>query len=138
MLFIKENKRITNSLYQVLFKVSKCTATYDLQFLVEQKLISKVGSTGKGTNYILQRGNKGATDAVRATMRQYLKSLLKISCLASCPPEIKQLECQLKASNQPLKSPNFVPMVTQIILIAQLAEHPDLNRQGPGFEPAGV
>lgn len=65
LLFIKENKRITNKQYQELFNVSKRTATYDLQFLIQQDLISKVGLTGKGTHYILLRGNKGAIDTVK-------------------------------------------------------------------------
>jgi ATP-dependent DNA helicase RecG len=40
---------------------NKRTATNDLQFLVEKGLIAKIGTTGKGTSYVLpQRGNKGA------------------------------------------------------------------------------
>lgn len=60
-LFIKANKQITNKEYQELFKVSKRTATNDLQLLLEKNLILKVGSTGKGTYYTLRRG-KGATN----------------------------------------------------------------------------
>jgi hypothetical protein len=33
--------------------------------LVQGKLISKVGSTGKGINYILKRVSKGAIDALK-------------------------------------------------------------------------
>jgi predicted HTH transcriptional regulator len=63
LLFIKTNKRITNKQYQDLFNVSKRTASYDLHLLLERNLISKTGSTGKGTYYTLQRGNKGAIGA---------------------------------------------------------------------------
>ena len=62
---MKENIRMTNAQYQELFTVSKRTATNDLQFLVQGKLISKVGSTGKGINYILKRVSKGAIDALK-------------------------------------------------------------------------
>lgn len=59
--FIKNNESITNKKYQDLFNVSKRTASYDLQLLLEKDLIAKIGSTGKGTRYVLQMGNKGAT-----------------------------------------------------------------------------
>ena len=61
LLYMKENGRITNARYQELFEVSKRTATNDLQLLIEKGLINKIGTTGKGTFYVLQRGNKGAT-----------------------------------------------------------------------------
>jgi ATP-dependent DNA helicase RecG len=58
---MKQSGSITNIKYQELFSVSKRTATNDLQLLVEKELIAKIGTTGKGTFYILQqRGNKGA------------------------------------------------------------------------------
>lgn len=60
LMFMKENDRITNKQYQDLFGVSKRMASYDLQSLVEKELIGKIGSTGRGTYYILYRGNKGA------------------------------------------------------------------------------
>jgi ATP-dependent DNA helicase RecG len=65
LLFIKANERITNKQYQDLFNVSKRTVSYDLQLLLEKNLILKIGSTGKGTYYILQRGNKGAIGATK-------------------------------------------------------------------------
>jgi len=61
LLYMKENGRITNARYQELFEVSKRTATNDLQLLIEKGLINKIGTTGRGTFYVLQRGNKGAT-----------------------------------------------------------------------------
>jgi ATP-dependent DNA helicase RecG len=56
--FLKTNERITNQQYQHLFNVSKRTASNDLQLLLEKNLVSKVGSTGKGTHYILQVGGQ--------------------------------------------------------------------------------
>jgi ATP-dependent DNA helicase RecG len=65
LLFLKANERITNKQYQDLFNVSKRTASYDLQLLLEKNFVLKIGSTGKGTYYLLQRGNKGAIDAAK-------------------------------------------------------------------------
>lgn len=59
LLFIKQNGSITNTQYQELSKVFKRTATNDLQLLMEKGLVTKIGTTGKGTSYILQRSNKG-------------------------------------------------------------------------------
>lgn len=64
LLFLKDNERITNKQYQDLFNVSKRTASYDLRLLLENNLLLKIGSTGRGTYYILQRGNKGALSIV--------------------------------------------------------------------------
>jgi ATP-dependent DNA helicase RecG len=60
LIFIKRNGRITNAIYQEQFQVSKRTASNDLQLLIEKGLINKIGTTGKGTFYVLQRGNNGA------------------------------------------------------------------------------
>lgn len=59
LLFIKANEQTTNKEYQDLFNTSKRTASYDLQLLLERNFILKVGSTGRGTYYILKRSNKG-------------------------------------------------------------------------------
>ncbi len=53
VLYIKENGEITNAIYQDINKISKAVATTDLSDLVSRKLIQKVGTTGKGTKYIL-------------------------------------------------------------------------------------
>jgi len=53
VLYIKENGEITNAIYQSINKISKAVATKDLSDLVNQKLIQKVGRTGKGTKYRL-------------------------------------------------------------------------------------
>lgn len=54
LLFTKEKGRITNSQYQELFNISKRTVSNDLQLLIDQKLLRRMGTTGKGTYYILK------------------------------------------------------------------------------------
>lgn len=62
LIYMKEYGNMTNIRYQELTDVSKRTATRDLQLLLDRSLIQKVGTTGKGTSYILQRSiPKGAT-----------------------------------------------------------------------------
>jgi ATP-dependent DNA helicase RecG len=53
--FVKTNGRITNKEYQEAFTVSKPTASRDLESLRRMKVLAKVGSTGKGTYYVLSR-----------------------------------------------------------------------------------
>ena len=61
VLFIKEYGSITNDKYQELTEVSKRTASRDLQALQEKFLVRKLGTTGKGTSYVLHRPiSKGA------------------------------------------------------------------------------
>jgi ATP-dependent DNA helicase RecG len=54
MLFVKQHGKITNSTYQELNETSHRTAARDLQELVEKELINKLGTTGKGTYYVLK------------------------------------------------------------------------------------
>ena len=55
VLFVKEKGKISNTEFQVLFSVSKATATRDLTELVEKfELFEKVGQTGAGTFYLLK------------------------------------------------------------------------------------
>ena len=62
LMYMKEYGYMTNIKYQELMDVSKRTATRDLQLLQDRSLVQKVGTTGKGTSYILQRPiSKGAT-----------------------------------------------------------------------------
>jgi len=51
--YVKEKGKITNREYQEISKISERTATRDLLDLVVKKIFVQVGSTGKGTNYIL-------------------------------------------------------------------------------------
>ncbi|MEI8188137.1 MAG: ATP-binding protein [candidate division NC10 bacterium] len=53
--FVKTNGRITNKEYQGALAVSKPTASRDLELLRRIKVFTKVGSTGKGTYYVLSR-----------------------------------------------------------------------------------
>ncbi|MEQ9288558.1 MAG: ATP-binding protein [Cyclobacteriaceae bacterium] len=54
ILFVKENKSISNSNYQDLCEVSKATATRDLTELVEKyELLERKGDVGAGTSYKL-------------------------------------------------------------------------------------
>ena len=67
LLFIKTHRSITNAQFQELAKISKRTATRDLQELIEKGLLQKTGTTGKGTVYVFNKdfyrgqiGTKGA------------------------------------------------------------------------------
>jgi ATP-dependent DNA helicase RecG len=52
--FIKENKSITNKIYQEICEVSKATATRDLTELIEKfKILERSGEVGAGTSYKL-------------------------------------------------------------------------------------
>jgi len=66
--FIKEKGEITNRIYQKINSASKRTASRDLAELVYKWVLSKGGTTGKGTFYVLRtrgpyRGHKGAKGA---------------------------------------------------------------------------
>ncbi len=65
ILFIKTAQRLTNTDYQKNFRVSKPTASRDLEDMVKKGILEKMGITGKGTYYILNRkgltkGSKGS------------------------------------------------------------------------------
>jgi ATP-dependent DNA helicase RecG len=51
--YVKKTGRISNSEYQKLSKVSRATATRDLDELFTKGILKKVGTTGKGTHYVL-------------------------------------------------------------------------------------
>ncbi|MBA7534596.1 hypothetical protein ES705_26845 [subsurface metagenome] len=53
VLYVKENKKITNSEYQKLNNVSKPMASIDLKDLVERNILKRLGITGRGTEYTL-------------------------------------------------------------------------------------
>jgi len=63
VLYLKDYRKITNTQYQKICKTSKRTASNDLQELSEKKIVEKIGTTGKGAQYLMQRGNKGAKGA---------------------------------------------------------------------------
>jgi len=63
VLYVKREGEITNKKYQEINNVSKRTATNDLAELVRLNIFLQVGTTGKGTKYVLnmnpQRGKRG-------------------------------------------------------------------------------
>ena len=63
VMYVKENGKITNKEYQVICEISNRTATRDLKELVSLKIFQQIGTTGKGTKYVLRRHKdaKGAT-----------------------------------------------------------------------------
>ncbi len=54
ILFIKEHGSITNTAYQKLNNLGKTVSTTELIYLSEKQLIEKVGTTGRGTRYVLK------------------------------------------------------------------------------------
>ncbi len=54
VIYVKENGKITNKEYQELNGVIKKTASRDLGVLTDKRILEKVGSTGKGTHYIMK------------------------------------------------------------------------------------
>jgi len=65
VMIAKANDRLSNLDYQKAFSVSKPTASRDLEDMVGKGILEKIGTTGKGTHYILDRkgltkGSKGA------------------------------------------------------------------------------
>lgn len=64
VLYVKDYGKISNTEYQKLNITSKRTATEDLKMLSEKGLFRRMGATGRGTGYVLQRGNNGAKRAI--------------------------------------------------------------------------
>ena len=52
---LKTHSRITNSDYQEAMGVSRATATRDLDVLVARGILERVGTTGRGTHYVLTK-----------------------------------------------------------------------------------
>ena len=53
-MYVKEKGKITNKEYRELNGVIKKTASRDLGVLTDKRILEKVGSTGKGTHYIMK------------------------------------------------------------------------------------
>ena len=64
VMHVKEIGKITNQEYQVICETSNRTATRDLTQLVSLKIFQQIGTTGKGTKYVLRR-HKDAKDAIK-------------------------------------------------------------------------
>ena len=65
VMIAKANDRLSNLDYQKTFDISKPTASRDLDDMVREGLLEKIGTTGKGTYYVLDRkgltkGSKGS------------------------------------------------------------------------------
>ena len=69
VMYVKEKGKITNKEYQTLNGVSERTATRDLSKLVSLNIFEQIGSTGKGTFYLL-RNHKEAKDAIKEPKRR--------------------------------------------------------------------
>ena len=54
LLYVKEKGKITNTEYQILCKLKKRQTTDDLKDLENKDIFMRIGSTGKGTYYILK------------------------------------------------------------------------------------
>jgi ATP-dependent DNA helicase RecG len=57
--FVKVEGRITNKEYQKKFDLKKRQSTDDLKELEIKGILARVGTTGKGTYYILKGAPKG-------------------------------------------------------------------------------
>ena len=53
--YVKEKGRITNAEYQEINVIGKSTTIEELRNLVERKILLRIGETGRGTFYELQR-----------------------------------------------------------------------------------
>jgi ATP-dependent DNA helicase RecG len=63
VLVAKTSERLSNLDYQKAFGVSKPTASRDLEDMLRKGILEKMGTTGKGTYYVLNR--KGSQRAQR-------------------------------------------------------------------------
>jgi len=62
ILYVKQHHSITNAEYQKLNNLGKSVSTTELQDLIDKKLVEKIGTTGRGTKYVLpdlKRADKG-------------------------------------------------------------------------------
>ncbi|MDA8417180.1 MAG: DUF4062 domain-containing protein [Betaproteobacteria bacterium] len=69
VMLLKSGTSMTNSEYQEKFSVSKPTASRDLDDLIKKGIFKKVGTTGKGTHYILllkglTKGSNGSDESM--------------------------------------------------------------------------
>jgi len=53
VMYVKTHGKITNKEYQEICNISERTATRNLKYLVAQEILKQVGTTGKGTYYII-------------------------------------------------------------------------------------
>ena len=71
LIHLKTAGHIGNTEYQTLLDVAKRTAHRDLMDLVEKSILTKFGTTGKGTTYMLRKGAiKGPNGPLVPTCRK--------------------------------------------------------------------
>ena len=61
VMYVKEKGKITNTEYQEFCETKKRQTTDDLKELEDKQVLKRIGTTGKGTYYVLegcQRGEK--------------------------------------------------------------------------------
>ena len=76
VIYVKENGKITNQEYQVICETSNRTATRGLTELVSLKIFQQIGTTGKGTKYVLRR-HKDDKDAIKTPKGKRVHKRLK-------------------------------------------------------------
>ncbi|MFW6124310.1 MAG: ATP-binding protein [Acidobacteriota bacterium] len=62
VMYVKEKGKITNEAYQEICNIKKRQASIDLKKLEEENILEKIGTTGRGTYYVLKgqkRGKRG-------------------------------------------------------------------------------
>jgi len=71
VMYVKEWGKITNKEYQNIVNTIKRTASRDLTNLVDMQIFEQIGSTGKGTYYILKKrtGQKGDKGDIKGSQR---------------------------------------------------------------------
>jgi ATP-dependent DNA helicase RecG len=66
VMYVKEKGKITNETYQKICNIKKRQSSIDLKKLETEKILEKIGTTGRGTYYILKgqkRGKRGTKEA---------------------------------------------------------------------------
>jgi len=66
VMYVKEKRKITNETYQKICNIKKRQSSIDLKKLETEKILEKIGTTGRGTYYILKgqkRGKRGTKEA---------------------------------------------------------------------------
>ena len=56
--YVKDKGRITNTEYQKLCKLKRRQTTEDLKVLENKNIFMRIGSTGKGTYYVLKENER--------------------------------------------------------------------------------
>ena len=124
VLIAKKGVQISNKDYRVKFRVSKSTASRDLDSLVSKGIFEKVGTTGKGTYYMLSgkgliKGSKSSSgDAETQTAHKGLKGLISV-----------RDEVEKTGNTQGAISGKTTQETTQERIVACLIDSPTLTRR---------